>query len=105
MTIQVASASGPAPAPYDWLASGKPGSNGDFNLYVTDKSGRKIAAIWGKRGEREATAKLFVFAPRMLAALRMVLPFAEDESPFGEHIAAIQVRALLKEYEVMEFSK
>lgn len=59
----------PAPGPYDWLASGKPGGNGDFNVYLIDRDGRKIAAVWGKRGEKERTVALLAAASEMYTAL------------------------------------
>ena len=61
----------PAPTPWRWSASGKPTgkSLARFHIYVEDKDGRKIAAVWGKDGEREATANLLVAAPTMKAAL------------------------------------
>jgi len=59
-----------APAPWDSEASGKPGGNGDFNVYIVDAAGRKIATIWGKRGEKEWTAALVTAAPDLLAYVR-----------------------------------
>jgi hypothetical protein len=61
----------PAPTPWRWSVSGKPTgkSLARFHIYVEDKDGRKIAAVWGKDGEREATANLLVAAPTMRAAL------------------------------------
>lgn len=58
----------PAPWPYSCEASGRPGSNGDHNLYLIDKNKRKIAAIWGKRGEKEATAALLMSSGDLYAA-------------------------------------
>lgn len=58
----------PAPAPYDFLAIGANASGG-FHLYVTDANGRKIAAVWGKAEEKEATARLFVASAAMREAL------------------------------------
>jgi len=62
----------PAPAPWDWTASTNPGGSARnvFNVYITDANGRKIAAVWGKAEEKEATVRLMVAAPAMLAALR-----------------------------------
>ena len=59
--------SGFALEPWDWDASGKPDSNGDFNLYIVDANKRKIAAIWGKRNEKENTARLIAAAPDLLS--------------------------------------
>ena len=65
----------PAPTPWRWSASGKPTgkSLARFHIYVEDKDGRKIAAVWGKDGEREATANLLVAAPVLRDALRNLL--------------------------------
>lgn len=41
----------------------KPGSNGDFYVYLRDANDRKIVGVWGKRGEKEATAALIAAAP------------------------------------------
>lgn len=51
-----------APGPYAWETSGKPGGNGDFNVYVIDADGRKIAAVWGKRGEKVWTCSLMALS-------------------------------------------
>lgn len=75
----------PAPAPWDWAASGKPSSsNGLFNIYITDANGRKIAAVWGKPDEKEATCKLIVAAHSMLAALIMVRDADDDTKEDGD---------------------
>lgn len=52
-----------APAPWGWHTSGKPGGNGDFNAYVIDRDERKIAAVWGKRGEKEWTGAIIAATP------------------------------------------
>lgn len=52
----------PAPGPWTLAERGKHGSHGIKNLYVLDANGRVIAAVWGKPGEREATAALMVAA-------------------------------------------
>lgn len=44
------------PKPWDWIASGAPSANGQFHAYLVDATGRKIAAIWGKAGEKELIA-------------------------------------------------
>lgn len=61
-TEKPAKASVAAPGPYTLVERGKAGSNGIKNLYIVDANGRTIAAVWGKPGEREATAALFVAA-------------------------------------------
>lgn len=58
----------PAPAPWDWEATGFATTNGACHLYIVDANGRKIAAVWGKGGEKEATAILLAAAPDLLAA-------------------------------------
>lgn len=68
-----------APAPWSYETSGKPGGNGDLNLYVVDANKRKIAAIWGKRGEKEATASVVMVAPETLALLKIAVEdYASD---------------------------
>lgn len=57
-----ASAALPAPGPWTLAERGKAGSHGITNLYVLDANGRTIMAVWGKPGEREATARLVIAA-------------------------------------------
>ena len=45
-----------------------------------DKDGRKIAAVWGKDFEREATANLMVAAPALPDALRAVIRVADRKT-------------------------
>lgn len=63
-----------APLPYDWTAVGTAAYGNAFHAYLTDANGRKIAAIWGKAGEKEKTADLLMTAAnnyaRLLAALK-----------------------------------
>lgn len=47
-----------APRPWDVVASLTVGNNGVGHVYLVDANGRKIAAIWGKTEEKEATANL-----------------------------------------------
>jgi hypothetical protein len=61
-----------AHGPYEWTVSGKLGSNGEFNAYVIDKDGRKIAAVWGKRDEKAATAHLLSASADLLAAAKAI---------------------------------
>lgn len=72
-----------APAPWDFEASGKPGSNGDLNIYVVDKNKRKIAAVWGKREEKELTASLMISAPDLLALAKSLDAFWSEDFPDG----------------------
>lgn len=44
------------PFPWDWVAAGHPTINARYHIYLVDANGRKIAAIWGKDGEKELTA-------------------------------------------------
>lgn len=71
----------PAPAPWSYAKSGSMGGSGDFNLYITDKDGRKIAAVWGKRGEKERTAALMIAAPDILAAAKSAMTYWQDNYP------------------------
>ena len=68
-----------APAPWAWESSKIPGGRGgnNFNLYITDANGRKIAAVWGKPGEKEVTCKLIVAAPAILETLRDLIKVAD----------------------------
>lgn len=68
----------PAPGPYDWTASAEPSRSG-FHVYLVDANGRKIAAIWGKEGEKAATAAFLARAPMMLDTLRLILPMLETD--------------------------
>lgn len=47
------------PRPWDWTWIGANASGGG-HVYLTDANGRKIAAVWGKAEEKEATADLIV---------------------------------------------
>lgn len=44
------------PLPWDWVTSSTVSSNGLFNAYLVDATGRKIGAIWGKGREKEMIA-------------------------------------------------
>jgi len=48
-----------APLPWDWVAVSANGA-GSCHLYIVDANGRKIAAVWGKWPEKQATAELIV---------------------------------------------
>lgn len=48
-----------APRPWDWTWVGANASGGG-HIYITDANGRKIAAIWGKAKEKQATADLII---------------------------------------------
>lgn len=51
-----------APLPYDTLEIGALTASGSCHIYLTDATGRKIAAIWGKANEKAWTAALIVAA-------------------------------------------
>lgn len=44
------------PLPWDWIAASFPTNNSRYHAYLVDANGRKIAAIWGKDGEKELIA-------------------------------------------------
>lgn len=54
-TAQLLEAAHPRPWDWTWVGNGTGG-----HVYLTDANGRKIAALWGKSGEREAAADLIV---------------------------------------------
>jgi hypothetical protein len=69
----------PAPLPYSTLDLGTTTGDG-VHVYLTDATGRKIAAIWGKSDEKAWTADLLVRAANChqeaIAALHdMILHF------------------------------
>lgn len=60
-----------APGPWTIETSTTPGGNGTRNLYINDRNGRKIAAVWGKEGgEKETTAAIMIAAPELLKLLK-----------------------------------
>lgn len=59
----------PAPGPYDWQAVISPTATGGFQLYVVDANGRKVAGVYGKAGEKAATAALLGAAHDLREAL------------------------------------
>jgi hypothetical protein len=76
-----------APKPWGWQTSGKPGGNGDLNVYVIDRDDRKIAAVWGRRGEKGWTASLISLAPDFYA-------FAEQRAAEGDPVAQRLIRSV-----------
>lgn len=44
------------PLPWDWVSAGHPTANGQFQAYLVDATGRKIAAIWGRGSEKALIA-------------------------------------------------
>lgn len=67
-----------APAPWDWIAAGRPSGHNEMNIYVVDANGRKIAAVYGKRGEKEKTIRLMAAAPKLLEALKSAKAYIAD---------------------------
>ena len=59
-----------APPPYSHERSD---SNGADDTYVLDADKRKIAAVWGNRGEKEATCTLFQASPELFELLSLAL--------------------------------
>lgn len=47
------------PRPWNWTWVGANASGGG-HIYLTDANNRKIAAVWGKAEEKQATAELVV---------------------------------------------
>lgn len=92
----------PAPAPWQTIESGSPGGNGDFNLYVMDRDQRKIAAVWGKRGEKEWTGALIAAAPDLLAACKAIDELVFFNPTAGIKAALRQVRAAIRKVEGAE---
>jgi hypothetical protein len=80
------STSGHTPGPWDWLAVGANASGG-HHLYIIDKDGRKIAALWGKADEKAANARLIAAATDLLktgnamadTAIQLIQAFCNDE--------------------------
>ena len=86
----------PAPTPWRWTCSGKPTgkSLARFHIYVEDNSGRKIAAVWGRDGEREATANLMVAAPTLKKAAEYAI-FALNDVP--QNVKTLMAKSHLRE--------
>lgn len=84
-----------APGPWDWEATGVANANGGFHCYIVDANGRKIAAVWGKGSEKEATAMLLSAAYRMAFAIRE----AAKETSVSIDGTATMPRALYDELE------
>jgi len=51
-----------APRPWSIGVSSTSSNNDSFHLYLVDANGRKIAAIWGRSGEKLATAEMILAA-------------------------------------------
>jgi hypothetical protein len=66
------------PGPWGVEISRQFSNNGSFHLYLTDSTGRKIAALWGRQEEKEANSLLISVAPELLETLLAVLPALEQ---------------------------
>lgn len=45
------------PGPWNWVASGGADIRGQFHIYLVDANGKKLAAIWGKEGQKTLVAQ------------------------------------------------
>jgi len=52
----------------------RPRGKPDGHVYLVDASGRKIAVVWGRTGEKLATAALLSLAPEMFGLLGELAP-------------------------------
>lgn len=48
------------PLPWDWVSSTVTDARGSFHAYLVDATGRKIAAIWGREGEKALIADTII---------------------------------------------
>jgi hypothetical protein len=46
--------------PWNWVSSGSSDARGQYHIYLVDADGKKIAAIWGKEGQKTETAQHIV---------------------------------------------
>jgi hypothetical protein len=68
----------PAPRPWDWIFVAT-GSGSDFgHVYIVDANNRKIAAVWGKAGEKQKTADLIIEA---VNSADQIIQSASKEQP------------------------
>jgi hypothetical protein len=67
-----------APRPWDWQWVSA-GATGRGHIYILDASGRKIAAVWGKAGEKEHTADLIIDSVNEIEHLKDELQSPSDE--------------------------
>jgi hypothetical protein len=66
-----------APLPYNSLEISTDTASSGRHIYITDATGRKIAAIWGKADEKAFTADLLLRAVNSYEAMRKALEHAE----------------------------
>jgi hypothetical protein len=64
----------PAPGPYNWESVTARHGSSDGHVYLVDAAGRKIGVVWGRTGEKCATAELLSLAPWMFSLLRLLEP-------------------------------
>lgn len=62
------------PLPWGRIVSNHPTANARYHTYLIDANGRKIAAIWGRDGEKELTADFI---------LRAVTAYQQSEGSHG----------------------
>jgi hypothetical protein len=58
------------PFPWNWVAASVVDARGSFHAYLVDGTGRKIAAIWGKDGEKKLIADHIVSCVNPAAVTR-----------------------------------
>ena len=62
-----------APWPYNSLEISADTASSGYHIYVTDATGRKFAAIWGKADEKAFTADLLLRAVNSYETMRTAL--------------------------------
>ncbi len=80
------------PAPLDFTQAYTGSANGGCHIYLTDSTGRKIAALWGGGEEKVANARLFSAAPDLIEALQKLSDVCEmttfsDQYPYECELA------------------
>lgn len=55
------------------IEAGNMAAGDRWHVYLADKSGRKVAALWGGQEEKAANANLFMTANELLEALENLL--------------------------------
>lgn len=48
------------PLPWNWVSSGSAYARGQFHIYLVDANGKKIAAIWGREGQKTLVAQRII---------------------------------------------
>jgi hypothetical protein len=57
LCLQVTSEPELPPLPWKWVSSGSSDARGQFHIYLVDANGKKIAAIWGREGQKTLVAQ------------------------------------------------